>query len=127
MTPADIQAMVAHLQAAGLTGCDLTTGGATLRLRLGPQPHERPAAPAAPSAPSAPAGTLVHAPHTGIFRARHPLAPEPVRSAVAGQVVAYLQVDQVLSAVVAPCAGQVSVLAADGALVGFGYPLLRIS
>lgn len=129
MTSDDIQALAAHLEAVGLAGCELQSGGATLRLWLGsvPPTEDEGTHPIAltPKHSSAP-GTVVRAPQAGIFRSQHPLLPHPAPTAACGQIIGYLQVDQVLSAVVAACAGSATPLAMDGAVVGFGEPLFRI-
>lgn len=131
MTGDDIRALAAHLEALRLAGCELQSGGATLRLRLSTEPRTKGSegthiTASTPEHSDMPGTVVVHAPKAGIFRSRHPLLPHPSPASARGQIIGYLQVDQVLSAVIAPCAGSATPLAVDGAVVGFGEPLFRI-
>ena len=130
MTSDDIQALAAHLEAVGLAGCELQSGRATLRLWVesAPRAEDVGAHPIAstPEQSSVP-GTVIRAPQAGIFRSQHPLLPHPAPTAACGQIIGYLQMDQMLSAVVTPCAGNATPLAMDGTVVGFGEPLFRIA
>jgi acetyl-CoA carboxylase biotin carboxyl carrier protein len=120
----------AWLAATDIDGLELRGPGVQLRLR-----REglrvvalRPSEPLAP-APAAAARTLV-APTVGIFLHRHPLHEAPLAapgSAVqAGQVLGLLRIGALLLPVPAPEDGTLLAHAcADGALAGYGTPLLH--
>jgi len=81
------------------------------------------------TAPAARAICQVRAGSVGRLRLVHPLRSQalvqPGQAVRMGQVLALLQIGAVLLPVTAPCAGRVGQwLAQDGALVGYGDPLL---
>ena len=78
------------------------------------------------------AGVIVRAPSLGILLARHPMRKEsiaPVGTRVrAGQVIALLQIGQLLTPVTAPQDGVLArSLVEPGTTVGFGTALLELS
>lgn len=85
------------------------------------------------AAPPASAGTFeIPAPSVGIFLRAHPLrtAPivEPGQSVTVGDPVGLLQIGALLVHVVAPRDGtMLELLADDGAAVGYGTALMRLS
>ena len=75
---------------------------------------------------------VVTSPGVGLLLCAHPLRDEPLVDAgdrvAAGQVLALLRIGAILVPVPAPCPGIVTaILAADGALVGFGDPVLELA
>ncbi|SOZ19521.1 hypothetical protein [Cupriavidus taiwanensis] len=73
----------------------------------------------------------VKASSTGIFLTQHPLALEPVvkpgQLVTTGDVVGFLEIDQVLSCATTPEDGEVSHFAAvDGEIAGFGSELVSV-
>jgi acetyl-CoA carboxylase biotin carboxyl carrier protein len=85
-----------------------------------------------PQTPSpTPGATIVPASGVGIVRLRHPLRDAPLAAVgdrvASAQVLALLQVGQVLVHVAAPRDGVVASLRAqDGAAVGYGDPLIEL-
>ncbi|WP_216851274.1 acetyl-CoA carboxylase biotin carboxyl carrier protein subunit [Acidisphaera sp. L21] len=78
-----------------------------------------------------PGGDDVCAPTVGVFRHAHPLQQAPLappgQQVQAGDPLGLMQIGSLLLAVQAPRDGVVdSVLAADGAMVGFGTPVVRL-
>lgn len=107
---------------------ELTSGQETIRLRRDPDGAAHTALPPAEAAP----GPVVPAPSVGVFRRTHPLRTEPIvrpgDQVQEGDPVGLLQIGALLLHVAAPCPGTVlEVLAQDGATVGFGTPLVRLS
>lgn len=115
----DIAALEAALAAHGLVELHLTGPGTALHLA---RPTSWPSAPP-------PSVATIKAPGFGVFLSRHPLRTEPLalpgQHVRAGQVVALLRIGSLLCQVTAPEDGVVGPsLAEDGALTGFGTPLL---
>ena len=109
---------------------ELTTPEETIRLRRGDAPHPPPLAAAEPPMRAHPPG-LVAAPCPGVLRTAHPAQDGPLaqagRHVAAGEVVGLVQVGPLLVHVAAPTSGVVGeVLAENGAIVGYGTPLLRL-
>jgi acetyl-CoA carboxylase biotin carboxyl carrier protein len=99
-----------------------------IRLRRGVNAVELQAQPAAPQA----SPTVVRASSVGVLLHAHPLRDVPLvrtgDAVAAGQPLALLQVGAVLLPVAAPHAGTVArVLAAYGAVVGYGEPLVELA
>lgn len=109
---------------------ELTTPEETIRLRRDDAIHSSPQTAAEPPMRAHPPG-LVAAPCPGMFRTAHPAQDGPLaqagRHVAAGEAVGLVQVGPLLVHVVAPTNGVVGeVLAAGGATVGYGTPLLRL-
>jgi biotin carboxyl carrier protein len=139
-----LQAVVRLFEASPLTSLDLEGPAGRLRLtkaasgvvtRVSSPASASDAASEAPAA-MAPAPALavtpIAAPLAGVFRAGHPMRAAPFVAAGdrvrAGDVVGLLQVGVLLAPVVAPADGRVGdAVAADGATVGYGTPLLALA
>lgn len=83
------------------------------------------------AAPVELATTTVTAASVGVFLHRHPLRQDalaaPGARVQAGQALGLLQIGSLLLAVPAPADGSVhELLAADGAIVGYGTPLVAL-
>ena len=111
---------------------ELVTPEETIRLRRGDADtaHPSPHVAAEPPMRARPPG-LVAAPCPGVFRTAHPAQDGPLaqagRHVAAGEAVGLVQVGPLLVHVLAPIRGVVGeVLAAEGAIVGYGTPLLRL-
>jgi acetyl-CoA carboxylase biotin carboxyl carrier protein len=120
--------LAAWLAASGLAELELRGPDGQVRLVRGGQAV---AAPAAPGPRPKPAPGLVRSPGVGHFLTAHPLRAEPLAApgerVAAGQPVGLLRVGSLLLAVTAPCAGTlIRVVAPEGALVGYGDPLVDI-
>lgn len=122
----EIQALAEYLRATGIAGCDLQSADFSLHIRLGTSPRkaEHTALAGVMSVREREASVL--ASRAGVFRIRHPLLKEPVAIAAEGQTIGYLQVERVLSPIVAPCAGHVVALVQEGTLVGYGEPVFEM-
>lgn len=132
MTAADrVRALSAMLENTSIGLLELTTSEETIRLRRdgADAPGPLPQAPVGPpTAPAQPPG-LVAAPCPGVFRTAHPAQAGSLaqvgRHVAAGEAIGLVQVGRLLVHVVAPTGGVVGeVLAVDGAVVGYGTPLL---
>ncbi len=104
---------------------ELTTGQDTIRLRRDP-------AGSIPSAEPEADSCTIPAPSPGVFRSTHPLrtAPlvQPGQRVETGDAIGLLQIGSLLVHVVAPHAGTVlEMLAPDGATIGYGTPLARLT
>lgn len=96
-------------------------------IRLQTHEAERAAAPAAPP----PEARTLRAGSVGVLRLSHPLRAQalvqPGQAVDTGQTLALLQIGAVLLPVNAPCAGVLGEwLAQDGAVLGYGQPLIDI-
>lgn len=127
MTPDDVRQIAAWLEASGLDTLELVSPQMRLRLVAG-------GAPAAPAdaPPPAPAPACIEARLAGIFLPAHPWrdAPlvQPGQHVQAGEIVALLRAGALLQTVTAAVDGVIGqCLAAPGALVGFGTPLMDFS
>ena len=125
MNPAERSLDLARLlEGTSISLLSLTTGAETVTLR------RHVGAFASASAPAA--EFLVVAPCTGIFLRTHPLRSEYLaetgRFVETGAVLGLLKIGSLLVEIRAPEGGRLlAVIADDGALVGFGTPLLRLS
>jgi len=113
--------LTAWMQEGGFTRLTYTRGKRSVTLRL-PE--------GAKAGSRLPAQTII-SPSIGVFTSSHPLAPKPYvapgTAVRAGDIVGLLSIGPVLLPVEAPCAGTVRrVLSKEGALVGFGDPLIEI-
>ncbi|ODP32180.1 biotin/lipoyl-containing protein [Pandoraea sp. ISTKB] len=142
MTLDDIGQILATLEASDVTECEMTSGAHSLRVRfdralptvvaddgsMGIATSANVVAEAvhASGSPTTP----IKATATGVLRLTHPLADTPLATGAnvnAGQSVAYLEVDGVLSPVVSPVDGVIlSVPAADGDWVAYGTPIADV-
>jgi acetyl-CoA carboxylase biotin carboxyl carrier protein len=143
LTAADVAEILKVLESSSFDTLDLEIGGTRLSLRrsgaAAPPPAATPAAAPAPMAPApgaaAPAplrGDEVTAPLLGTFyRAPKPGAPPFVDVGAVVEpdtVIAIIEVMKLMNTVRAGRAGRVTeILVADGALVEFGQPLLRLA
>jgi len=129
--------LAGRMRENGIRSMACTMGDASLRIVLPDEPA-RPAAaaPAQPAAgaarPGAPAGHAVKAGAFGIFHATHPLQPDwgavPGRRVGPGDVVGFLEVCGVMTAVPCDAEGVVAaVRAPSGQWVQYGEPLLQLS
>ncbi|MCI3208734.1 MULTISPECIES: biotin/lipoyl-containing protein [Pandoraea] len=145
MTLDDIGQILATLEASDVTECEMTSGAHSLRVRfdraLPPMAAGDGSIGSTGIATSANAvaeavhasglpTTPIKATATGVLRLTHPLADTPLATGAnvnAGQRVAYLDVDGVLSPVVSPVDGVIlSVPAADGDWVAYGTPIADV-
>ena len=124
----DVRQLSAWLEATDIDMMELQGPGARLCLRRNGTRIEI----ASDSAEEA-AGplTVVQAPSVGVFLHEHPLRGEPLAGrgtrVRAGQVVGLLQVGTLLLPVTAPQDGTVeALLVAQGAVVGWGTPLIEL-
>lgn len=139
MTLDEIGQIVATLDASDITECEITSGAHALRVRF-----DRTVLVAGASAlvvtgadnggshlPTSPSLQTIRASAAGVVRLMHPLAPvslvtgAPVK---AGQVLAYLEIDSVLCAVVSGVDGIVQTIhVEEGARVGFGALIVDVT
>jgi acetyl-CoA carboxylase biotin carboxyl carrier protein len=140
LTAAEVAEILKLLESSSFDSLDLQVGDVRLQLRRGagnvPVPAAAPLAPAEIPAPAmaAPAlrGDEVTAPLLGTFyRAPKPGAPPFVEvgtRVAADSIVAIIEVMKLMNTVRAGRPGRVTeILVADGALVEFGQPLLRLA
>lgn len=126
MTPDQVRQIAAWLEASGLGTLELTAPEMRLRLALGAE-----AGPAVGPPPPSPAALpSLDARATGIFLPAHPWRDAPIvrpgQRVRAGEIVALLRIGPLLQPVTAATDGVVGrSLAAAGALVGFGAPLME--
>lgn len=122
------------LEGTGIATLELVTPDEAIHLRRNPGaiPAVLHAAPTANAAGvSSATAPDVTAPCPGIVRHRHPLRDAPLVSVgqwvEPGATLVLLQVGPLLIPVSAPAAGRVAqVLVPDGAVVGYGTPLVRL-
>jgi acetyl-CoA carboxylase biotin carboxyl carrier protein len=133
MRTSDIAELASWLSAAGIATCELTGPDYRLCLRRG----VRAGATARVSTDSRPDTSrretpeVVSAPGVGVFLHAHPVhetrLAEPNGRVLAGQPLGLLQVGPLLLPVISPRDGTVaSIIAPDGALVGYGDPLVEL-
>jgi len=120
---ADIARLAAWLAQTDLAALDLRGPGVHLRL------HH--VAGTVTEVEEPPPVTVITAPSVGHFLAAHPLHDHPLAPigtrVAAGQAIALLRVGPLLLPVTAPCpAIVVDVIAAPGAAVGYGTPLIAL-
>ncbi|VVE78669.1 acetyl-CoA carboxylase biotin carboxyl carrier protein [Pandoraea sputorum] len=133
MTLEDIGEIVATLEASDVIECEVTSGAHALRIRLDrvPQPVV-PLLPKSDDEPAVAAATAqpVLSPATGFLRLRHPLGDSLLTPGLAvktGQIVAYLEVESVLSPIVATVDGVIGAInVSDGDLVTFGASIVDV-
>lgn len=133
----ELHAVLRRLDASDLTAFECEGHGIVLRVRLA---HPLPPASGGSSdaltasgvlATAEPEMVLLRSPGMGRFRLSHPMAAVPPvevgQRILQGDVVGYLQVDELLSPVLADRdARVVRQLAIDGALVGYAQPLFEL-
>ena len=130
-----IEKMVGRMRQEGVQSMDCALGDAAFRIALsgvGAGDARQPGAPA-PHAHAAPAQAAhtVCAPAFGTFHATHPLQAQwgavPGRKVAPGDVVGFLEVCGVMTAVQSDAAGVVdAVHAPSGQRVQYGDPLLQV-
>ena len=131
MTAAErVRVLSGMLEGTSIGLLELTTPEETIRLRREDAPHSSPQAAEPPMRAHLPG--LVVAPCPGVFRTAHPAQDDPLvqagRHVAAGEAVGLVQVGPLLVHVAAPTSGVVGeVLATEGATVGYGTPLLRLT
>ncbi|GJD66177.1 acetyl-CoA carboxylase biotin carboxyl carrier protein [Methylobacterium frigidaeris] len=131
---ARIPELAAWLAASGIDELELRGPEGQVRLARGIGPSGSggsTAAAAGPSPRAEPAPGTVRSPGVGHFLPAHPLRAEslvvPGERIAAGQPVGLLRVGALLLTVTAPRAGTViRVVAPEGALVGYGDPLIDV-
>lgn len=124
----ELPALLALLQTHGVTAFEWEGPGQTLlRLRFAEAAIAQ-----GEGVPDSIGPGLAVLPSSGFgeFRSRHPLVseigPYEARSVVKGQIVAFLQTGELLFPIEADRDGIVArVLVSDGALVGYGMPVLE--
>lgn len=133
MTLEDIGEIVATLEASDVIECEVTSGAHALRIRF-----DRVQQPGVPMlSKSGDESTVVDAtaqpvcsPATGVLRLRHPLGDSLLTPGLAvktGQIVAYLEVESVLSPIVATVDGVIGEInVSDGDLVTFGASIADV-
>ena len=131
MTEAEIERLVLAAQRAGISEIEISHSGFELRVRVGGGAARAEAA-FPPPEEGGRTGKCVRSPGVGVFRRRHPVTGLALvasgQAVTAGQPVAYLQAGPVLRAVTTTEDGVIGeTLADDGALVGYGSPLLVLS
>ncbi len=129
MTVDEVRQIVAWLEAAGLTGFELTTPQGRLRLQLASPGHLVPQSSWAEPAPATPA---IAARGTGVFLDAHPWSDTPLvrpgQRVQAGETAALLRTGALIQPVTAAEAGVVGDrLVTPGTLVGFGTPLFAFT
>lgn len=122
----ELRGLVRRLEACGVAAFEGAGPGLVLRLKFG---RPRAGAPALP--PPAPDADAIRSPGMGVVAWRHPLGghePVPEGARVnTGQLVAFLQGDDVLEPIVAQRGGGLGPRrVAEGALVGYGQPLVDL-
>ena len=129
--PATIALLTQTLTAAGVDGLEISRPGAQLRIIISGEGEARiSATEAAPRAPGS-AQTVVTAPMAGRFCVEHPAAsavPQNLpRSLSDTDILGFIRVGDVLLPLRAGGSGVMTrLLAAPGALVGYGDPLFEI-
>ncbi|ARO26569.1 acetyl-CoA carboxylase [Rhizobium sp. S9] len=129
--PATIALLTQALTAAGVDGLEISRPGAQLRIIISGEGEARiSATEAAPRAPGS-AQTVVKAPMAGRFCVEHPAAsavPQNLpRSLSDTDILGFIRVGDVLLPLRAGGSGVMTrLLAAPGALVGYGDPLFEI-
>ncbi|MBS1155282.1 MAG: acetyl-CoA carboxylase biotin carboxyl carrier protein subunit [Proteobacteria bacterium] len=136
----ELQQLIAKLEASGLRSLELSRPGERVKLTMSDNSEvqvvnaddtvELFAAPA--SLQAAPAGTTVLTEAAGLFLATHPMRSKPLaevgQSVKKNDVLGLLKIGPVYAPVTAPADGVVTqILASDGALLGFGAPVLEIA
>lgn len=136
----ELQQLIAKLEASGLRSLELSRPGERVKLTMSDNSEvqvvnaddtvELFAAPA--SLQAAPAGTTVLTEAAGLFLATHPMRSKPLvevgQSVKKNDVLGLLKIGPVYAPVTAPTDGVVTqILASDGALLGFGAPVLGIA
>lgn len=128
-----LETLSAWLAEAGLDGLELSGPGLRVRLRRAAPPSRAPVPEGPLQAPllAEAEPKLVRSPGIGRFLRAHPLHREPLvqpdQPVKAGQPVGLLRNGTVLIPVPAPRAGIVAeIVAAEGALLGWGDPVLSI-
>lgn len=125
MSPEFIEQLIFMLQKHGLNALEFEQAGCLLSLKLDgsslvdPQPAKEATR------------TFIGSPGMGVLRLAHPQRDEPFVALGAevkeGQIVAFLQNDEVLGAIKADCSGVlVAALAQEGQVVGFSQPLFEM-
>ncbi len=133
MTPAFIERLALRLRASGITACEYEKDGARLRLCFGDEVPTEAHAVTPPGAAGRTPALLdpIRARATGRLHFLHPsrgfdIPPEGA-AVTEGQIVGFLGVGEVLSALTAHRAGVLGRrLAADGELVGFGQAVQEL-
>ncbi|MDO3434950.1 acetyl-CoA carboxylase [Rhizobium sp. CBN3] len=129
--PATIAQLTQALTAAGVDGLEISRPGAQLRIVISGEGEARiSATEAAPRAPGS-TQTVVKAPMAGHFCVEHPAAsavPQNLpRSVSDTDILGFIRVADVLLPLRAASSGVMTrLLAAPGALVGYGDPLFEI-
>jgi acetyl-CoA carboxylase biotin carboxyl carrier protein len=132
----EIRQLAGWLEASGMTSIEVGRPGQSLRLSAGGGGKAAgaaalPPAPPAPPAVAGPSPDVARAASAGIFLRAHPMRDRPFAragdSVRQGSIVGLLRVGALVTPVLAPVAGTVAEpIAADGAVVGYGTPLVAI-
>lgn len=131
MTAEDVRQIAAWLEASGLDQLELITPQMRLRLKLGGDPAAVPVDSDTPPPPPA-APPCLEARGTGVFLPAHPWRDRPLvqpgQQVRAGEIVGLLRIGPLLQPVTAAVDGTVGrQIAAPGAMVGFGTPLMEFT
>lgn len=129
----EMQALVGRLQSSGVTSFEWVGKQGRLQLRFaGPVQSAAPMASLIPEPGQQPVLStgLVRSSGIGLFRRRHPLSQQSGLqagdNARKGEILALLQLDELLLPVLADRDGVVGrFLAEDGDLIGYGAPLIE--
>ncbi|WP_411036869.1 hypothetical protein [Shinella sp. BYT-45] len=129
--PALVSTLTGWLESSGASALEITTpDGGALKIALSAGMRSVRAAEAVSEAPG---GRAVKAPMAGLFRDRHPCAPEAVPLAgeggmlEAGSLAGFVEIGPMLLPVIAPEAGIVAKIhARAGELIGYGDAVLTM-
>jgi acetyl-CoA carboxylase biotin carboxyl carrier protein len=136
MELSEIRQLAGWLEASGVTSIEVGRPGESLRLTAGGGRGKAAGAaalppPAPPAAVAGPSPDGARAASAGVFLRAHPMRDRPFAragdSVQQGAIVGLLRVGALVTPVLAPVAGTVAEpIAADGAVVGYGTPLMAI-
>lgn len=136
----ELQQLIASLEASGLRSLELCRPGERVKLTLCEnnevliESGDTAAAPspAAVNSPAGPASTTLLTESAGFFLAAHPMRNKPWVSVgdtvKKNDVLGLLKIGQIYAPITAPADGVITqILASDGALLGFGAPVLEMT
>lgn len=131
----EIRQLAGWLEASGMTSLEVGRPGESLHLTAGSGRGRAAGAAASPCGPpdsvAGPSSDGALAASAGVFLRAHPMRGRPCASAgdsvKQGAVVGLLRIGALITPVLAPVEGTVAEpIAADGAVVGYGTPLVAI-
>lgn len=130
MSPEFIEKVVALLQKHSLRSFEFEQAGACLSIKLDAKVNAASPLVHLESAEAEPC-KIIHSPSMGVLRLTHPQREEPfveVGSEIQkGQIVAFLQNDELLEEIKANCSGVlVAAVAQEGQVIGFAQPIFEL-